>query len=96
VLTLTWTALRLTEATRPAGKIQRHAVDRVYIFMCPGSDSAGPCSSVVVKTRLMKAQLDMTEIGPKYPIDSLAHSNTHDMKPALQKYGNGVDGTISD
>jgi hypothetical protein len=95
VSTLTWTALRPTEATRPAGKIQRLAVDRIHIFTCPGSDSAGPCSSAVAKIRLMKAQLDMIEIGRKYPNESLAHGNTQDMKPALQKYGNGVDGTIS-
>jgi hypothetical protein len=96
VSTLTWTALRPTEATRPAGKIRNLAVNRVHLLRCPGSDSDGRRSSIDANTRLMKAQLEMTEIARKYPNDSLAHSNTHDMKADLQKYGNGVDGTISD
>jgi hypothetical protein len=43
----------------------------------------------------MKAQIDMIGIGRKYPNDSLAHGNTQDMKPALQKHENDVDAPIS-
>jgi hypothetical protein len=52
----------------------------------------GPRSSVDINTRLMKAQLDMVEIAQNPRNDSLAQTNTHDMKEAMQKYGNGVDG----
>lgn len=61
--------------------------------ICPGSDSVGPRPSVDTNTRCLKAQLDAVEIARKYSNDAHAQSNTHEINEALQKYGNGVDGT---